>query len=153
MLQAVIPRIPGRKGPCRVSLYIKDGEVISCWIEDVLGGQSTLDKEFLCRLDNAKGPFEWIFHQQAVTPQKPAQQIVALSPASHTSLTPIVIANLDQKRLEPWLPAQRQILLEIWMLIDGKRTVDDIKAAAPSYAHLVEEIVQIFQSLQLIVLR
>jgi hypothetical protein len=164
-LQADVNRLPGVKGRGTVFLSLVDGIVVSCYFEDKNGVQSSITRDALVRLDNEKGPFEWRFHSSAPPPAK--KPITSPSVPSGYYQTPVsrsnpflltdfavpkIIAPLDWKQLRTWTIQQQQMLAFVWRLIDGERSVQDLKAAAKGSLSesVVEEALHVLLQLKVI---
>lgn len=156
LLQAEIPRVPGISGRCRAFLHLVNGEVVSAYVEDRQKHRYSSDKEFLCRLDKEKGPFEWTLTPQAASSeQSPAGgQFQSPSPTPSTPRTPVprVIAALREEWLSNWTPQQKEPLYAVLGLINGERTVEDIKTATRFPPNLVDELLRILLRLNVIVI-
>ena len=173
-LQAEIHRFPGVKGKGTAFLSLIEGNVVSCYFEDRNGQQSPVSKDVLIRLDDEKGPFEWRFHPSTPMPgptqispaqMSPATQYVpsgyyqASAPRSHAVLlsdlaVPKIIAPLDWKQLRTWTVRQQQMLSIVWQLIDGKRSIHDIRTATGSSlpVAVVDEALHVLLELRVIVI-
>jgi hypothetical protein len=166
-MQAELHRFPGIKGHSTACLSLNEGAVVSCYVEDSKGQRSPVAKDVLIRFDNEKGPFEWRFHASASTPthtpppmpppvyagyaeaQMPRPNVPLLSDFA----VPKIIASLDWKQLSTWTTRQQQILWTVWQLIDGKRTVHDIKVVVASSLSdsIVEEALHVLLELRVII--
>lgn len=166
ILQAKLRRFPSIQTPGTAYLYLFEGVVASCYIEDKNGQYSPVSKDVLIRFDNEKGPLEWSFRPSSGAP-------AALTPPPISAVQPIfshntgplsfqtpsavvskTVSSLPGERLLAWTLQQRRMFLLVWQEIDGKRTVQDIKAAlASSLAeNAVEEILLTLLKLKLIVI-
>lgn len=168
-VQAELHRFPGIKGRSTASLSLTEGAVGSCYVEDSKGQRFPVAKDVLIRFDSEKGPFEWRFHASAPTPSHTPSppmpppvghgyaQVQVPRPNMPLLLTdftvPNVIASLDWKQLSTWTVRQQQILWTVWQLIDGKRTVGDIKAAVASSMldSVVDEALHVLLELRVII--
>lgn len=161
ILQAEISRFPGIRGSCRAFLHLVDGEIVSIYLEDKQKQHYSSDKETLCRLDREKGPFEWILVPTlgAVepplpsTPPQPPSQLSFSQPSSYTtsrSPIPKIIAVFPHERLSAWNPQQKDALYAVLMLINGERTIEDIKNTAHLPFDLVDELLHILLELNVI---
>jgi hypothetical protein len=166
-MQAELHRFPGIKGRSTACLSLNEGAVVSCYVEDSKGQRFPVAKDVLIRFDNEKGPFEWRFHASTSTPthtpppmpppvyagyaevQAPRPNVPLLSDFA----VPKIIASLDWKQLSTWTTRQQQILWTVWQLIDGKRTVRDIKAVVASSLSdsIVEEALHVLLELRVII--
>jgi hypothetical protein len=150
ILQAKVRRFPGVQGPAIVSLYLVEGMVVSCYVEDKDKQHSPASTDVLIRFDNEKGPFEWNFRSSspALTPVTPPP-ISAVQPytrntgplSSHvpTAIVSRIASSLPGEQLLGLTLQQRRMFLLVWKEIDGKRTIQDIKVSLSKY--LSEDIV------------
>jgi hypothetical protein len=162
ILQAEISRIPGIRGSCNAFLHLIDGEIVSVYLEDKQKQRYSSDRETLCRLDREKGPFEWtlipppvaVYEQfSPVNQAQPQDQLpFSQSFASATPRSPIpkIIAVFPHELLSTWTPQQKDALYTVLMLINGERTIDDIKSAARLPLDLVDELLRILLTLNVI---
>lgn len=154
-------------------MEITDGLVTSCFVMDKKGQRHSVNKETLIQLDQEKGPFEWSFHQSKPVQQsrrtgyldvriqpppysiRPSFPPAGPSPSSSFDvLIPKIIAPIDWHRLRNWTDRQRQELHMVCQLIDGRRTIRDIKIAllASHSSTLVDEALRVLLHSQVIVL-
>lgn len=158
LLRAEIPRMPGFRKGCTAFLRLVNGEVVSIYLEDKEGLRTSSDKETLCRLDAEKGPFEWVLiPQSASDQQRNAGQSAASSPRAFPYTTrrvpvPKIVATLREEWLSNWTPQQKDMLFTIFNMIDGTRTIEDIRRMAPFPPDLVDELLQILLQLKVIVI-
>ena len=170
-LQAELQRFPGIKGRLKASLTLIKGVVVSCILEDRDGQQYPVSKDVLIRFDSDKGPFEWSFQP---APSKPAPMQVSVPPVQSPSSgynqrripdtppifalsdfgVPRIVAQLEWKQLSTWTVRQQQILSRIWQLIDGRRTIGEIKSTIGSSipASVVDEAFYILFELRVVVI-
>jgi hypothetical protein len=168
ILQAKLRRFPSIQGPVHVYLYLAEGTVVSSYVEDKDGQRFPASKEVLVRLDDEKGPFEWDFRSSPVAPVPPlvfAAPVPAIEARLQTgrplsSLIPnAAVLKLVSSLPSEWLLSrtlqQRRRFFLVWQEIDGKRTVEDIKAdlgiSLPEA--VIEEILKTLLKLNLIVIR
>lgn len=170
MLQAELQRFPGIKGRLKVSLTLIEGAVVSCVLEDRDRRQYPVSKEMLIRFDSDRGPFEWSFHSMPAKPVPMHRAAPPLRPPSPgynqkripgSSVSafadfgvPRIIAQLDWKQLSTWTTRQQQILSRTWQLIDGHRTISEIKSAIGNAipASVVEEAFYVLLELRVVVI-
>ena len=162
LMQALIARLPGISGKCGVSITIIGGKVISCLAKDQKGRIYTVDINMLLKLDKDRGPFEWNLlplaqtekapplSQQSLPVQEQFSQNNAHIYKPFNSPIPYAIANLNLNLLTSWTPEQKQALFRLYSLVDGNRTVDDIKKAISLSSQLVEEGLQVLVSMNVI---
>ncbi|TMC24427.1 MAG: hypothetical protein E6J34_00530 [Chloroflexi bacterium] len=153
VLQATVRRFPGLQGPQRVSMYLVEGAVASCSMEDEHGQRTPVLKDVILQLDRLRGPFEWVFHQtyrvpvvQSLSAEEPNARYAtpSLSKLSNAAVSRVV-TFLPGERLLSWPIQQRRMFLLVWQQINGKRTVLEIKASLRRSlpAVTVEEILQV----------
>lgn len=161
VLLAEISRFPGIRGSCHAFLYLVDGEIVSIYLEDKQKQRYSSDKETLCRLDREKGPFEWILvptfgateQPLSSTPSQSPSQLPFSQPSTYTtsrSPIPKIIAVFPHERLSTWNPQQKDALYAVLMLINGERTIEDIKNTAHLPFDLVDELLRILLELNVI---
>src|SRR5579859_721268 len=156
ILQAKVHHVPGVQGHCMASLHLDRGMVVSCYIDDKHGQRLPWDVEELCRIDTEKGPFEWIFQPHLSSPApvspSPMESSGNVSPPSEfaDSMRPTVVATLHWEQLSNWTPEQKQILYNILMVIDGRRTIQEIKAHPTLSPQIVNEALRILLALHVI---
>jgi hypothetical protein len=149
LLQAELDHVPGIRGKCKGYLQIVEGKVTSCFIEDKSGRRYQTEKNMLIRLDNERGPFEWTLQPLPAPPSSTPQANTASQPAS-SAPTPQVIARLDLNTLRGWTPQQQLILSAVFDVIDGRRSIEEIKMAVPLLPHVVEEALRVLLALKVI---
>lgn len=164
ILQAKIRHIPGIQGACIAYIQMTAGSVTACYLENKQGQRLPFSIDDLCRLDQERGPFEWVFQQQAAparshptaAPSMPAEQPLtsppAASPAQDAISIPKVIAQPRWEQFNHWTLEQKLLLQDVWQNIDGKRSIRDIKANLPYAPQVVDDLIQILLTLRLIVL-
>ncbi|WP_245994373.1 hypothetical protein [Tengunoibacter tsumagoiensis] len=119
-----------------------EGKVVSCTVEDKQGQRFQINKEVLTRLDSEKGPFEWTLVSSSSTPSA-----VRSEPASPHLRR---VAPLELEKLDGWSYRHKMMLSLVFELIDGHRTIDDVKAAAPLPTNVIEEAIQILLAMNVI---
>lgn len=144
LLQAPIRRVPGFRGACIAYLKLIEGKVVSCDIQDSEGQQHPVPIDFLARLDQEKGPFEWTL---ITTPNSTASS----PPAERRAYVPRPIAPLSLDQLSSWEPKYRMAIHMVYSWIDGRRSIDEIKSTISLPPHAVDEICQILVFLKVIV--
>ena len=143
-LSAEIRSVPGIRGHCQAYLELAQGKVVSCYLIDRQGDRHTPGKELLMRLDEEKGPFNWVFREN--TEQVFAEPVVQAS-ISRTPVLRALTHSLDVRQLQQWTPQQQLYLYQIFMLVNGQRSVDEIKAQAPFPPAIVDEGLRILLQL------
>ncbi|MBO0793769.1 MAG: hypothetical protein J2P36_22850 [Ktedonobacteraceae bacterium] len=164
VLQATLPRVAGLPRNSVASLHVAEGIVIACQIEDQQGSRMLISAKELIRLDAEHGPFEWMLRRSqssSPTQASPASQ-PPLSPPPHSNMShplfvldtavPKVVAPLEWGRLQQWTYQQRQLLYQVWRLIDGNRSVWEIKLALGQSipAETAGEVLRVLIALQVI---
>lgn len=150
LLQAELHHVPGIRGRCMGYLHLVEGKVITCYLEDKQGNRYSASKDMLMRVDDERGPFEWVLQplpapssvmpQEAITPRLPFQD----------SPVPTPVAVLDVERLEGWSTRHKLMLSMVYDAVDGQRSVKNIKAEVPLPEHLIDDALRILCSLRVI---
>lgn len=160
-LQATIRHIPGVQGACIAHIVLTDGAVTACYVKNKQGQNLSFSLDELRRLDHERGPFEWVFQQaQHLTPSSQALAPPSAQPPTRTAsstqeadlLTPKVVTPLRWNQFNHWTPEQKLLLQNVWKNIDGKRTVQDVRASLPYPPEMVDDVLQILLTLRIIVL-
>ena len=151
VLQAKIHHVPGVRGHCMAYVQLAQGVVATCYIEDERGQRQQVSVDLLCRVDTDRGPFEWTFQPLTIAQASPApeaQSANSVTPGAELpdSLVLKVIAPLPWERLGNWTVGQKQMLYSVWRMIDGRRTVQEIKAGVSLPPQVVNEALQILLS-------
>ncbi|MBE3560040.1 MAG: hypothetical protein IMW89_12550 [Ktedonobacteraceae bacterium] len=148
MLQAEIVHVPGIRGRCQCYIFLTGGKITSCSVEDATGRRFPITIDTIINIDEKKGPFAWVFRPQLqsrprLQSQPPRPQQVAGGPdhlLKAQSPAPLVpdeiipvplVQTLDLDRFTSLTYNQRLILGWLFSMIDGSRTVADIKAMLP----------------------
>lgn len=145
VLSAELHNVPGVRGRCKGFLHLIEGKVVSCYIEDKNGQQHPIQASLLVQVDNERGPFAWALSAPPPQPQKapPSHR------GSHTSV-PRIIALLDLDKIHGWPPAHKHILFQVYQMIDGQRSIEDIQRMLPFPPYVVEEAFHILATLNVI---
>lgn len=156
VLSASVRAIPGIRGQCQVFLELVEGKVVACYVKDRTGHNFPLAKEVLLNLEQRKGFLHWTF-RKAPTPTGGTPPPVQIrTPSTSQKLrSPIpvrVVDSLDARLLQRWTPEQRQCLSLVFSLIDGRHEIDEIKARVSLPPAVVDEVIQVLISLQVIAL-
>lgn len=163
MLQAELHRAPGILKHSVAFLEIVNGIVVVCFFIDKKGQQHAIEKEALIQLDEEKGPFEWSFQpsksarsdkrdHQFEQPEIRMPSADLLQSVDPNAVVPRSIAAIDWRWLHNWTTQQCQSLSMVWQLIDGRRTVGEIKDALVT-SHppaLVDESLRVLRDLKVI---
>jgi hypothetical protein len=160
ILQAKVRHISGIQGACMAYVHLTAGAVTACYLEDKQGQHLSFPLENLCQIDRERGPFTWIFQPQhpasrSQVPVSPsAQPLTSTSslPAELDVFIPKAVAPLRWEQFKDWTHEQRVLLQYVWKSIDGKRTIQDVKASLPYPPPMVNDILQILLTLRIIVL-
>lgn len=163
ILQARIRHVPGVRGECNAYLFLANGHIASCYVEDKQGQRFSISPELLCRIDDEKGPFEWTFQPYRAQPaaaqeQQPASASATAGPTAQPppqfsgALIPRVFATLYWGQLSTWSPLQKQMLYDVLNLIDGRRTIQEIKSIVNLPPEVVDGVLHTLLTLHTIVL-
>jgi len=179
VLQANMRHVPDVPGRCKAYLQLRDGVVVACFVDDRRGQRHHLPPDILCQVDDERGPFEWsfqpeaapassvtsseaspLFEQPTMPVQTPTSQSAPMSPqdgeifspSMQDSAVPTMIAPLDWARLSHWTPQERQLLYTVLQAIDGKQTIQNIKANLPLMPQLIDESLHILLALNVVTL-
>jgi hypothetical protein len=166
ILQAKLPRFPGIHGPSTVYVSIAEGHMVLCYIEDKKQQHYPVSEDVLIRFDHEKGPFEWSFRPSPVAPAGLTPlPVTTLQPYSQNNTGPLAyqiptavvsrtVSSLPSERLLSWTIQQRRMFLLVWHEIDGKKTVQELKAAlrVSLSEAVVEETLHTLLTLRLIVI-
>lgn len=160
ILQASIRHMPGVQGARIAYIQLIAGSVTACYLEDKHGQRTTVSIESLCQVDHDWGPFEWVFQPQSAPVRSQTSSLFpaglppdpSSGPPDTDLLIPRVVASLRMDQFKHWTPEQRMLLQQVWQYIDGKRTIQDMKAGLPYPPQVVQDVVQILLTASLIVL-
>jgi hypothetical protein len=152
-LSAEIRSVPGVRGRCQAYLELIQGKVVACYLIDRQGERQQTPKERLMQLDEEKGPFNWVFRENAVpgsTTPLPALS-GRLSSGPLPSSSPVLqrlVSHLDIRQLQAWPPQQQHYLNMIFLQVDGRRSIEEIKGEVPLSPQMVEEGLRILFQLR-----
>ncbi|GHP00964.1 hypothetical protein KSF_110110 [Reticulibacter mediterranei] len=154
LLQAELHHVPGIRGRCKGYLHLVEGKVILCQLEDKQGQRHQVNVAMLIQLDNERGPFEWV-----LIPSPPPPQPVPRNLPSPSSMEPVLnspipqkIGSLDLEKLEGWTHRQKMMLSIVFDVVDGQRSIEDIKTDVPLPPNVVEEALRILLALKAIII-
>ena len=167
LLQAQISGLPGISGKGNVEITILQGDVTSCLARDQQGRPFRVDLEVLLRLEKVRGPFGWnLFpftqgEQRVPVPQHLSHSLPRQEPGLlgentlqtgqlSSYLIPCITAKLRFKQVAAWTPNQKHALLTIYSLVDGKRTVEDIKRDVSFSSQYVEKGLRVLAGINVI---
>lgn len=149
LLQAELSHVPGLRGRCKAYLQLTEGKVTSCHVEDKSGKRHPIDKNTLIRLDNERGPFEWMLVPLPAPPLSTSGMNISLRQEVN-SPTPVTIAHLNLQMLEGWTFKQQLMLSAVYEAIDGQRNIEEIKKEVPLSPQDTEEILRVLLALKVI---
>ncbi len=153
LLQATVRHVPGIPGACTAYIHLTAGSVTSCYVENKQGQRLPFAVEDLCRIDLERGPFEWIFHQQASSSRS---QLAAEPPSApavdQDAAIPRIIAQIRWDQFNHWTLERKLLLQDVWQSIDGRRSVREIKAGLAYPPQAVNDILQFLLASRVIVL-
>lgn len=178
LLQASIRHVPGISGQCKAYLQLVNGTVVACFVDDRRGQRHQISPDVLGRVDDERGPFEWSFQPQPVPSSAvPAEQSASFEqttmpiqpttgaqsssmppqmepflPSMQDVGVPTVVAPLEWARLSHWTLQERQLLYTVLNAIDGKQTVQAIKASLPLAPQIIDESLHILQTLNVVII-
>ncbi|MBO0778826.1 MAG: hypothetical protein J2P37_08355 [Ktedonobacteraceae bacterium] len=123
----------------RCIIQVEYGQVVSCTLFDDLGRRSVVDKRYLIHVDEKGGPFDWTFYprEEALSASAPVLHPssglpVPVSMAASTvrdDAVPVRLASeLQLSWLTTWSENDIRFLHQIFSLVNGRRTIRDIKA-------------------------
>lgn len=156
MLSAEVRSILGVRGKGTACLELVQGKVTACYIIDKAGERHAVNLQLLRQVDTEKGPFSWVFHSDP-TPSVPAAFPYQAPRATRQSgpLSPVPqqqVPSLYPQQLQQWTPQQQQYIQLIFSLVDGRRSIDEIKAQTLLHSSTVDEIIRILLVLRAIAL-
>lgn len=155
LLQAELHHVPGIRGRCKGSLHLVEGKVMSCYAEDKQGQRLpvSVSKEMFSRLDRERGPFEWTLQPVSTPPPPPPPSPQRADPSPRPmqgSPVPTRIAQFNREKLDGWTTRQKMVLAIIFGVIDGRHTIEEIKADVPLPPGVVEEALRVLLSMKVI---
>lgn len=160
ILQANIRHMPGIQGACTAYIHLTAGSVTACYLKNKHGQDFPVSVESLCQVDHDRGPFEWVFQPQQPAARPQTAGMPSAGPLPNTpsaspdqdALIPRVVAPLRWEQFNHWTPEQRALLRQVWKYIDGKRTLQEMKANLPYPPHMVYDVIQILLTAGFIIL-
>ncbi len=171
ILQAEYLRVPGINGYCKAYLHFVEGQITDCYLEDNKGQRHSSSQKILSRLDAEKGPFEWNFTQRPSSPlpftqkssysqksnnghsfSKSKNTLTFTQKSSYPQKSPIPkpIARLDLAKLTTWDSRYKRALFLVFSMIDGQRSLEEIKSTGPFSSSAVDKALKILLSLNVI---
>lgn len=126
----------------RCIIQIENGQLVSCSLFDEYNQKRPADRDYLIRMDEKSGPFDWTFYpyQKAIAPPPsppvPAQ-FLATVPGSRSidssqlqddAIPFRLTRELHLSWLTSWQDNDIKLLQQIFSLINGQRSVHDIKS-------------------------
>lgn len=174
ILQTRLPSgLQDLKLPCVVVIELLRGEMTACHVKDIRGQTLLADQEAFEAI-SVMGKLNWTFealpehellsrrritgllpapstHLSAGPPQTPLAASTLERPAyfSHRPLVPRRLFSLNQHEINSWPRRHRQV----YVLIDGVRSVEKIAAMLSQPPHMIEKILREIESVGVIVLR
>jgi hypothetical protein len=143
-LSAEIRSVPGIRGRCQAYLELTQGKVVSCYLMDRIGDRHRVTKEWLVQLDEEKGPFGWVFHASAdATFAMPSQEKIPKQSLPSFPVPMCLVPQLDVRQLQRWTPQQQRCLYMVFSMVDGQRSIDEIKARVSLPTTIVDEVIHI----------
>jgi hypothetical protein len=158
VLMAEVRSVPFVRGACQAYLELIQGKVVQCYLIDRKGERYRTTQDLLVQLDEAKGPFAWTFQASAdpVFAAPPAEQgfQVRAQPAAKSPILRPLVRYLDLSPYQHgWTPQQQQCLQMIFSLVDGRRSIDELKAQIPLAPVVVDEGIRILLQLKAIAMQ
>jgi|SRR5579885_582918 hypothetical protein len=158
VLMAEVRSVPFVRGACQAYLELVQGKVVQCYLIDRKGERYRTTQDMLVQLDEAKGPFAWMFQASAdpVFAAPPAEQgfQVRAQPAAKSPILRPLVRYLDLSPYQHWwTPQQQQCLQMIFSLVDGRRSIDELKAQIPLAPVVVDEGIRILLQLKAIAMQ
>lgn len=152
LLQAELHHVPGVRGRCKGYLHLVEGKITSCYLEDRQGQRHQVTVKMLIQLDNERGPFEWVLIAAPAPPMPSSHRIPFPNQVGATQISPIPrkVGPLDVEKLEGWTNRQKLMLSIVFDVIDGQRTIEDIKNDVPLPPNVVEEALRVLMALKAI---
>jgi len=155
MLTAEIRSVPGIRGRCQAYMELVQGKVVACYLIDRQSERHNALKEHLMQWDEERGPFGWVFRENAapritspvpvVTGQLSSGPLPSSPPVFHR-----LTNHLDIKQLQAWTAQQQHYLNLIFLHVDGRRNIEEIKEEVPLSPQMVEEGLHILLQLRAI---
>jgi len=154
LLQAELHHVPGIRGRCKGYLHLVEGKVVSCQLEDRQGQRHQVNVAMLIQLDNERGPFEWVLIPSPAPPQPVPRNLPSPGSTEPVLNSPIPqkIGPLDLEKLEGWTHRQKMMLSIVFDVVDGQRSIEDIKTDVPLPPNVVEEALRILLALKTIII-
>lgn len=152
LLQAELHHVPGVRGRCKGYLHLVEGKVVSCYLDDRQGQRHQVNVAMLIQLDNERGPFEWVLTSLPAPPM-PSPRDLPLPGSTGPALSspvPRKLAALDLDKLEGWTYRQKMMLSIVLDVIDGQRSIEDIKNDVPLPPNVVEEALRVLMALKVV---
>lgn len=158
VLTAEVRSVPAVRGTCQAYLELVQGKVVSCYLLDRKGERHHVTQELLVQLDEAKGPFGWTFRASAdpvFAASSPEQAFQApAQPAARPPIPRPLVRSLDFRQFQHWwTPQQQRCLQMIFALVDGQRSVDELKSQILLPPLVVDEGIRILLELRAIAMQ
>lgn len=152
-LSAEVRSIPGIRGQGQAYIEFVQGKVVACYVLDRKGERHQVLKDLLIQLDSEKGPFNWVFRENTdhmPSPSPAAESFAQPQPISRSPIPQPLIYTLDPKQLQQWTPQQQHYLHQVFSLIDGQRSIDEIKYVILLPPTIVDEAIRVLIALKAI---
>lgn len=118
-------------------IQIEHGRVLSCILIDEKKQERPAGKEYLTRIDEKSGPFDWKFYARdnapvptQASPTRPLPAVsmpLQVSPVRDDSIPVRLTPELQLSWLTTWQENEIRLLHQIFALANGQRTIRDIK--------------------------
>ncbi len=161
LLHAEIQRVPGIRGVCHAWISLVQGRVTFCYIESSTGQRYQADRAALLQMDAERGPFGWSLMVQPspeVSPQSsqmsPSSNGFPMLPAPtgvvQTKAIPRQIAPFDLAQFVSVPNRERVVLRLVFTMIDGRRTIEEIKSKLSLSSDVIEWALQSLVTMKII---
>ena len=150
-LSAAVRSIPGIRGQGQAYVELMQGKVVACYVLNRKGERHQISQDVLVQLDSEKGPFNWVFRENtAQMPPSATEAAAQPQPVFRSPIPQPLVYILDQQQLQAWTPQQQHYLQQIFSLIDGRRSIDEIKYILPLPPPIVDEAIRVLIALRAI---
>jgi len=152
LLQAELHHVPGVRGRCKGYLHLVEGKVVSCYLDDRQGQRHQVNLSMFIQLDKERGPFEWVLTSLPAPPVSFSRHFPPPSSTSPALSSPVPrkLATLDLDKLENWTHRQKLTLSIVFDVIDGQRSIEDIKNDVPLPPDIVEEALRLLMAMKVV---
>jgi hypothetical protein len=159
VFSAEIRALPGFRGKSTAHVELTQGKVVACYVVDRAGERSPIRLHILLQLDEEKGPFGWVFHPTSrpapvASPAEPPRRATGSPPTAPLSPIPqLLVRTLDPGQLQAWTVQQQQCIYTVFIHIDGKHSINEIKQQVPLPPAVIDEVIRILLLLRIIALQ